>query len=396
MKRQLAYGIFILALASLACRVSITPTPTPTKIPTITATVTLTPVPTLTQTPTPTSTPALAAYSGPALLELHMFNATRGWGLTENQILITRDGGDSWAQVPLADIPYNPSITTYFIDPDIAYFFVPGTASQPGQFLGTRDSGANWENNITPFDNAEIYFSDDNNGFAMQTLSKTNEQMPVAIYQTLDRGKTWLPVFTHVGSQSDTNLPAAGIKTGLSFIDSSQGFIGLRDQKNSVALYHALDAGRNWVKQELTLPDNLTGDYQSTAWPALFFPKNDTNGFAPVSFVNSVSGAATLIFYRTNDTGATWQIGGEVPQGTTYCFVDPQTGWAWGEHSLYTTVDGAKTWQPSPVAFNRSERASVINFVDRQNGWLITIDAKNILRMYRTNDGGATWTAMMN
>jgi hypothetical protein len=48
-----------------------------------------------------------------------------------------------------------------------------------------------------------------------------------------------------------------------------------------------------------------------------------------------------------------------------------------------------------PVAFGRSERASIIDFFDLQNGWLVTIDAKNVLRMYHTIDGGGTWTAII-
>lgn len=395
MKRQLVtLGIFLLCMMTSACRLALTATPTPGPTPTITATITLTPTITNTPSPTPTATPPLTAYGGPALTKLRMFTTIRGWGLTENQVLLTRDGGANWAQVPLPGVPYNASITTIFIDADVAYFFVPAPSGQPGQMLATRDSGATWEITTTPFDNAKIHFSNDNIGFAMQTLSLVDDVMTVTIYQTLDRGATWNQVFANTADQGDKNLPATGIKTGLAFIDSSQGFIGLRDQVNSVGLYHAQDAGRTWEKQELPLPDNLSNSYQSTVLPAYFIPANSTDGFLPVDF--NAEGVSVRVFYHTKDAGMTWQKGQAIPQGTTYFFIDGQTGWAWGGQNLYTTIDGAETWEQSPVAFNRGEQASTINFVDAKNGWLVTLDAKNVVRMYRTNDGGSTWIAFIH
>src|SRR5689334_16195506 len=120
-----------------ACRIALTSTPTPGPTPTITSTITLTPTSTTTPTPTPTATPPLTAYSGPALTKLRMFSTTRGWGLTENQVLLTRDGGITWAQVPLPGVPYSSSINVIFIDADIAYFLVPAPTGQPGQMLAT-------------------------------------------------------------------------------------------------------------------------------------------------------------------------------------------------------------------------------------------------------------------
>jgi photosystem II stability/assembly factor-like uncharacterized protein len=391
-KRLLAFfGTCILLMLTSACRIALTATPTPMPTSTITPTVTLTPTATLTPTPTGTATPGLSAFSGPPLIELQMFDLMRGWALTENQVLITNNGGISWAQVPLPSIVYNPVITTAFIDKDIAYFLVPGADNLPGHILATRDGGANWQITETPFSNAQLHFSNDNIGFAMQTLSTVDDVMTVAIYQTLDRGAHWEQVFIHTADQGDTNLPVTGLKTGMAFIDSSQGFIGLRDQTNDVGLYHALDAGRNWEKQELPLPENLSSDYQTTVLPPFFLPQNGANGFLPVDF--KVADDTVRVFYRTDDAGITWQQGQAIPTGSAYFFIDAKNGWAWGGQALYITNDGAETWHQSPVGFSRNEYAKIIDFVDAQNGWLLTLDAKNVLRMYRSNDGGSTWTA---
>lgn len=394
MKRHLAFGLIVLMLASLACQVSLTPT-LPPPVPSETPIATLTPIPTITETPTTTPTPPLSTSQGPALLELRMFSTSRGWGRTENQILITNNGGLTWAQVPLPGVAVDSSVSTYFISPDIAYFFAPIPGAKIGQLFATRDGGATWQITVTPFTNAKLYFTNDNIGFAFQTLSVVNNLMTVAIYQSLDRGANWTQTFIHAENQGDTNLPVSGIKTGMSFIDPSRGFIGLLSQQNSIGFYRTGDSGRAWVKQELPLPDGIENDYESTVWAPFFLPANSNDGFLAIDFVDSASGASNRIFYLTHDGGQTWEKNTQFPEGAAYFFLDPQTGWAWSENTLYTTTDGAQTWNLLPAAFGPSERASIINFPDTLNGWLVTVDARNILRMYRTTDGGGTWTAII-
>jgi photosystem II stability/assembly factor-like uncharacterized protein len=264
-----------------------------------------------------------------------------------------------------------------------------------GQFFATRDGGQTWEINPAPFSTAQLYFVDDNVGVALQTLSKTADIMTVAVYVTGDRGATWEQVFIHARNQGDTNLPAAALKTGISFANPSDGFIGLFSQQNGIGLYHAPDAGRTWTKQDLKAPAGL-GAYTSTVWPPFFFKGNYTDGFAPVDFVSTETGAATRVFYVTHDAGVTWAETDSVPDGTAYDFFNPQTGWVWGGHTIYFTADGAQTWAQLPVAFNRNEYATLIKFIDIKNGWLVTVDrTKNRLHLYRTGDGGATWTAII-
>ena len=394
MKQHLALGLIVLMLATLACQATLEPTPAPLPSPSVTPMPSQTPLPLPTETPTITPTPQLSASNGPALLQLNMFSSKHGWGLMEDQILVTNDGGAHWAQVPLPGATVDSSVSAYFLSAEIAYFFAPVPNAQIGQFFATHDGGATWNISLTQFTNAKLYFVNENTGFAFQTLSIVNNLMTVAIYQTLDRGATWAQVFIHTANQGDKNLPVVGVKTGMSFIDANNGFIGLLGQENSLGLYHAIDAGRNWSKQDLAPPAGI-GAYQSTVWPPLFLPENWNDGFLPVDFISTDTGASTRVFYITHDLGATWEKGGDVPDGAASFFIDPQNGWVWGGHSLYATHDGAKTWNEIPAAFGRSERAAIIDFVDLKYGWLVTVDAKNTLRMYRTTDGGNTWAAII-
>jgi len=395
-KHRLIPALILLILASLACQFDLIPTPPAPPPPSVRPTVTLPPMPTLTPTPTITPTPPLSASNGPALLELHMFGSKRGWGLAEDMILSTRDDGVNWAQVPLPGATVDASIGAFFYSADIAFFIVPVPNTQIGQFFATRDGGQpnTWRINPVPFSSAKLYFVNDTLGFAFQTLSKTADLMTVAIYQTTDSGASWTQVFIHTANQGDTNLPVAGIKTGMSFIDANNGFIGLLSQQNSVGFYHTLDSGRTWAKQDLELPAGL-GTYTSTVWPPFFFTGRVIEGFLPVDFVSADTGSSTRVFYATNDTGVSWVMVGSIPDGGAYDFFDLHTGWAWSKHTIYFTSDGAQTWTQLPVAFSRSERATILEFVDLNNGWLVTVDTNNRLRMYRTSDGGSTWTVVI-
>jgi photosystem II stability/assembly factor-like uncharacterized protein len=110
-----------------------------------------------------------------------------------------------------------------------------------------------------------------------------------------------------------------------------------------------------------------------------------------VDYVTTDTGEENRVFYLTADGGSTWVPGGSIPEGGVYSFLDANVGWAWGKRGLYGTTDGGQTWLPLPGGFNRSEHATWINFVDPQNGWLLTVGQNSRVRIYRSTDGGNTW-----
>jgi photosystem II stability/assembly factor-like uncharacterized protein len=385
----------VLLLSMLACRFSVqTPTPAPTSVPTETPAPTLTPEPTITLTPAPTPTPPLRASGGPALKSIYMFSPLNGWGVIENALLLTHDGGASWASVPLHEAEITASSEVVFINPNILYVLVPGAEGQDARFFATRDSGITWTSNPVPFLSAQLDFINDNNGLAYQVLNADAANTAVAIYLTYDRGVTWQLAFSHATAPSAENLPVAGAKTGMSFIDSSQGWIGLAAAENEIGLYRSPDSGRTWIKQQMAAPANHAA-FTATAYPPFVFRDNNADAFLPVDFIFPGVDGSTRTFYVTQDAGHTWAEAASVPDGAAYTFINPQTGWAWGGHSLYFTSDAAQTWTALPVAFSRNEHAACINFVNQNDGWLITVDLKNRVHMYNSHDGGNTWTAII-
>lgn len=74
-------------------------------------------------------------------------------------------------------------------------------------------------------------------------------------------------------------------------------------------------------------------------------------------------------------------------------FVDPLTGWiATGDGAIYRTGDGGATWTGQfndPTLYFRS-----IRFADSQRGFAGTLSSSHLL--YATVDGGTTWTLVTN
>jgi photosystem II stability/assembly factor-like uncharacterized protein len=392
-RKNFIFGL-VLLVSMLACRFSAEqPTPMPTPSATETPAPTLTPEPTATLIPAPTATEPLRATGGPALRTIHMLSQLNGWGIIDSALLITHDGGITWASVPLPNAQMTAGSDVVFISPEIIYVLVPGSEGRNAQFFTTRDSGITWETNPLPFPQAELDFLNDNIGFAYQVLSTDAGNMSVTVYQTLDRGLSWLPVFSHQTSQTTENLPLAGEKTGITFIDPSLGWMGMANIENEIGLYRSSDAGRTWIKQQMTAPASL-GAFTATTHPPFIFRDNSVDAILAVDFATPGLEESTRVFYMTHDTGATWAEAGAIPTGAAFTFINPQTGWAWGGHNLYFTADAAQTWTLLPVAFSKNERASCLNFINEKNGWLITVDQKNRVHLYRSYDGGNTWTAI--
>ena len=119
-----------------------------------------------------------------------------------------------------------------------------------------------------------------------------------------------------------------------------------------------------------------------------FAPESATTWWA---VVQSMAGADYLV--RTTDSGTRWE---EVssPASDTYYFLNKSVAWKVADASsgLWRTFNGGATWRKIGTIPRLCETP---DFVDDVHGWCAEIGAaagSSWVTLYRTLDGGASWT----
>ena len=101
-------------------------------------------------------------------------------------------------------------------------------------------------------------------------------------------------------------------------------------------------------------------------------------------------GSRGLITYATADGGVSWSAGHNMPSGTeSWAAVDKGHAW-FGGTDLYRTGD-------SGLTLNRISGKPVgtvvsMDFVSSATGFAVMSDASGTTNLYKTTDGGTTWT----
>ncbi|GAC1485745.1 MAG: hypothetical protein NVS2B12_40660 [Ktedonobacteraceae bacterium] len=315
-----------------------------------------------------------------------------------SRVFKTADAGVSWTNVTPASGIASGAVGTFR---DFNYAWI-ASVSQPEtanvvDILRTSDGGKSWQHStiqdtaVAVFD--APHFADLQNGW----LEIINYGGPgagnesAAIYRTQDGGQSWNKL---VESKNGFGLP--GLKSGISFKDTLNGWATGHDASNNALLYVTHDGGNSWQPQTLLdLPGAIgTKDtfmsFQTT--PPVFF---GNTGLLPVHVFGQLEANRPLhglLLYTTNDGGRTWfsywktQLGALSPFDSDNLYIASTThAWASDNQSgiIYATADGGKSWQQMSSGIGHIKAFS---FVDNFNGWAITDSA-----LWRTRDGGRNW-----
>ncbi len=177
---------------------------------------------------------------------------------------------------------------------------------------------------------------------------------------------------------------------------------------NENQVFHTNNGGRNWkdVTPEMTglVKVGLRGYFlnEETGWVVL-----QEDG---LSIGNQ--GATSTTVFCTSNAGLSWNKS-VIPSyniGTSMSFIDSNKGWillnqdvGMGKQQveLYQTQDGGKTWLK--VSDTEKENGlplgglkSGISFSDDGTGWLTGSRSTGEPIIYKTNDGGKTWSNQLN
>ena len=341
-------------------------------------------------------------FSNPVIFDFEMFSPTNGWGVTQDQnhLLRTEDGGQTWLNVTPPDLDsLSPGSTSFGIRPcfldENTVWFTP-SADGNSTLYHTRDGGINWILTPVPFGNAHYDFLDLSIGYALVDLGAGAGSHYVALYRTLDGGASWTMVFTHEPGVSKS-LSEGGAKNGITFRGVDHGWIGGSiPMDDYFYLYTTEDGGQTWAEEvDITLPPAFVGSMLDV-WQPMLVDASTT--YLPVrAYVPD--GGLYLMIYRSSDYGQTWDFQGAVEDGRTVDFYSAHSGWLAAEYMLYQTFDGGITWSAvSTPGIPAGEFFLNVDFIDDQNGWALTAfddDTWDPLFLYRTINGGASWTQLL-
>jgi photosystem II stability/assembly factor-like uncharacterized protein len=387
--------VFALAFVLSACNITVTsfpaapgqPVEPPTEIPP-------TPYP---DTPAP---PAIDApkIESPALIEVQFFNELDGWGVTETQIVRTNDGGITWHNVTPPDLTETGStVETFILDKEHAWVQKPDFNNFPnnGLLYRTIDGGLTWTISSTPFSGGDLSFIDVNNGWMLADLGVGAGSNAVAVFQTRDGGATWTQTYTNDPNLSvaGDSLPLGGIKSDLVPLNMQTAWVsGVTYSPGSIYLFRTDDGGHNWSLVKPELPAGSENFELGIDRDQMRF-FSARAGFLAVR----MSGEATqTAIYTTNDAGNTWTLTPTIiPNAGPSEFLSAEEAIIYNGEQFYVTRDVARTWTTVSPNIVFGDSFANMDFVNLNTGWVITVDPASHRSLYRTNDGGATWSPVL-
>jgi photosystem II stability/assembly factor-like uncharacterized protein len=383
-----------LALILSGCNISVTSFPTSPSQPVEATELPPTPYP---DTPAP---PAIAApqVDAPALIDIQFFNELEGWGLTETQIVRTNDGGLSWYNVTPADlVEIGSTVATFILDQDHAWVQKPDFNNFPnnGLLYHTSDGGLTWIISSTPFSGGDLSFLDANNGWMLADLGVGAGSNAVAVFQTGDGGATWTQTYTNDPNLPDAgdSLPLGGLKSDLVPLDMETAWVaGVIYSPGTIYLFRTDDRGRNWAPVDLEIPAGSENFELGIDREQIQFV-SVTDGFLIVR----ISGDSTqTAVYVTTDAGDTWMLTPTlIPNAGESDFISAEEAVIYNGEQFYVTRDAARTWTTVTPDIVFGDSFDGMEFVDPNTGWIMTLDPNNHRSLYRTNDGGVTWSPVV-
>ncbi|HEX2995127.1 MAG TPA: CARDB domain-containing protein, partial [Anaerolineales bacterium] len=347
----------------------------------------LTPTPTFTSEPSPiTDTPLPPTVNpeivpSPNISRLFMLDDATGWAIGNNLVLRTWDGGATWYNITMPNV-YSV-LNGYF--PDVNQ----GWALAPNEVYHTVDGGTRWSRYEVPFSGGYIQFLDDLHGFVLSGEASGMNKHAVSLYQTSDGGVTWTLRFAIDPSVPDNSLPFSGHKNGMTFRDTSTGWIGGDyPAEGYVYLYKTTDGGATWAKQSLALPAGYETASISITAPK-FFSANDA--ILPVRM--STNAGSDIFIYISHDGGNTWTRAADIAShGRNTDFISMSKGFAWSQDGILLATDSAAAnWFRITPNVNFGDNVAFMDFVSATTGWIMQSPVNGVTPLYRTTNGGSTW-----
>ena len=254
----------------------------------------------------------------------------------------------------------------------------------------STDRGATWQQEPLPPPQGhlpqEVSFVSDAEGWVIRNGSVVAQIdpcaiEPTAVWHTTDAGRTWqlLP---------SKGIPTSGCKSGLTFVDSSRGFLDAWDPNRAAVIYRTTDGGQTWTaSQHLPYPPS----FKTVCVACGLAEAGTVRAFGSTLLVAAwqPSDPSTQYVFRSIDGGATWTYEASPPrQGGNVDFV---TATRWleliGPGQSKETINAGATWHAFASDYSQAAPvAADFVFADSQVGYG-TVRGE----ITRTVNGGLHW-----
>lgn len=334
-----------------------------------------------------------------ALVNIHFLNELDGWGVTQTQIVRTNDGGITWHDVTPPEVTETGyGVRSFALDVNHVWVQIPDFSNYPssGWLYRTSDGGLTWTKSTTPFSDGDIEFIDFDNGWMLADLGVGAGSNAIAMYRTADGGENWTLIFTNAPDQSNASdsIPLGGLKGGVAPLNTQTAWVyGVVYSPGTVYLFRTDDGGETWsAVTSVPLPDGAQNaelgvdllDFltPNEAWMTLRVVSESENKVA---------------IYTTNDAGNTWSLTPTtIPSGGSADFLSATEAVIYNGEQFYVTRDAAHTWNIIPPDIVFGDTFARMDFVNTSTGWVLTFDPTNQhSTLYRTTDGGSTWSPVI-
>ncbi|TKG95138.1 T9SS type A sorting domain-containing protein [Puteibacter caeruleilacunae] len=321
-------------------------------------------------------------------------------------LYMTDDGGDTWVNVEIKDLPFSNSfVDIQFVNEKTGFLL-----GRKGRVYKTTNGGEKWVKvgtMVTDYATV-IHFKNESIGYATGSWDGS------LIYKTEDGGVTWEPQnewnYFHNTIALDFSPDykrgcAVGFGSSLgSTGESGRTIINMQDNEWHVhsSLQEANYKSISCLDDATTIifgEKNIKSKDYGLTWNPIDIPLKEPKDHTIIEsfFVNNEVGFAIDHFsiYKTIDGGDNWtRFDSDIEayeRLVDIYFFNENLGFVFGwSESIYRTVDAGANWEKIE-GVNQSTAIEDMYFLDSQRGFAISGNPSKILQ---TEDGGLSWKAL--
>jgi len=229
------------------------------------------------------------------------------------------------------------------------------------------------------------------------------------VWKTTDYGRTWFPIFDDQPTGSIGDIVVAPSNPDVVYVGSGEG-LQRPDLSVGDGMYKSTDAGKTWVHVGLENGQQIGG---------LAIDANNENRVFAAVLGHPYGPNTERGVYRTLNGGKTWERVLYIDEntGATQVAIDPKNPnvvyadlwagrqgpwengtWDGPESGLFKSTDGGTTWKKLTNGLPSTKQGlGRIGFCvapSDPNRLYATVDAGDFGGIYRSNDGGESWSQM--